>query len=213
MDSSNNRSLEAHLASLDDRLYTTVPLSKGYRAIVDRIYYSAISEFSWFAVIGRSGIVYAKTTQIVKGKQVPLQNLVWGLSTKGHFDPSISLLTFENKVTLDCRLRNIKPTGGRQELMRFRSKRPSNSEYKGVRKGQNGRFGAHIFDGQSSISLGRFDTEREAAIAYDSAARLLFGENALLNIPEVAPTLEQTERAALYIHRSRSKQRKKGAPI
>jgi hypothetical protein len=40
---------------------------------------------------------------------------------------------------------------------------------------------AQIRKGRVGLSIGRFDSEMEAAVAYDAAARVLFGEHGHLN--------------------------------
>jgi hypothetical protein len=62
----------------------------------------------------------------------------------------------------------------------------SSSKYKGVYFDKAaGRWRAHIGnpDSGKQITIGRFSTEEEAAIAYDKKAVELYGENASLNFP------------------------------
>lgn len=48
---------------------------------------------------------------------------------------------------------------------------------------RNTKWEARIFDGQKQVSLGYFDTENAAALAYDAKAIRLRGANAQLNFP------------------------------
>ncbi|KAI3673232.1 hypothetical protein L6452_39349 [Arctium lappa] len=62
--------------------------------------------------------------------------------------------------------------------------------FKGVRQRTWGRWVAEIREPKRGVRLwlGTFGTARDAALAYDSAARRLYGPNAELNLPdEVAP--------------------------
>lgn len=58
--------------------------------------------------------------------------------------------------------------------------------YKGVSK-DGGRYRARITFEERDITVGRFDTPLEAALAYDKAAHELFGEFAWFNFPENHP--------------------------
>nr|QNI23789.1 AP2/ERF transcription factor [Camptotheca acuminata] len=59
--------------------------------------------------------------------------------------------------------------------------------YKGVRQRTWGKWVAEIREpnGGDRLWLGTFNTSREAAFAYDAAARKIYGLNAKLNLPEV----------------------------
>jgi hypothetical protein len=55
------------------------------------------------------------------------------------------------------------------------------SKYKGVDKRPSGRFRVHIYIAPKVVSIGTFDDEIEAALAYDSSAINLHGLFALTN--------------------------------
>lgn len=59
----------------------------------------------------------------------------------------------------------------------------SGRKYRGVRRQPSGRFAAMITENRNCVQLGTFETEEEAALAYDSAALRLHGSNAVLNFP------------------------------
>jgi hypothetical protein len=61
----------------------------------------------------------------------------------------------------------------------------SKSGFTGVElREETGKFRARIFASGKAKSLGTYATAEEAAVAYDSAARVLYGEFARLNFPE-----------------------------
>lgn len=66
--------------------------------------------------------------------------------------------------------------------------------YKGVRQRTWGKWVAEIREPNrgARLWLGTFDTSREAALAYDSAARKLYGPEAHLNIPESLRSYPET---------------------
>lgn len=67
---------------------------------------------------------------------------------------------------------------------RAKSGRSCSSRYKGVSLCR-GSWRAVIYRNYRQIRLGLFNSEQEAAEAYDSAAREMFGECAALNFPKV----------------------------
>ncbi|XP_027368185.1 dehydration-responsive element-binding protein 2D-like [Abrus precatorius] len=61
--------------------------------------------------------------------------------------------------------------------------------YKGVRQRTWGKWVAEIREPNrgARLWLGTFETSHEAALAYDTAARKLYGSDAKLNLPELSP--------------------------
>lgn len=88
-----------------------------------------------------------------------------------------------NHNKLDNRKRNLRKCSHaencRNQSVQTRSK---HSKFKGVTLCKfSGRWKAQIKNEGRNLHLGRFDSQREAADAYNMAAKLLFGQFAFLN--------------------------------
>lgn len=81
---------------------------------------------------------------------------------------------------------NLRICTGQQNDFNRQWKRPrAQSRFKGVRIGRNGiRWQAGIRVNRKEIYIGTFDSEEEAAQAYDVKARELFGEFACCNFKQ-----------------------------
>jgi hypothetical protein len=71
---------------------------------------------------------------------------------------------------------------------RYRADKPPSSKYKGVTRNESKNrrrcWSAMIYlGGGSPTSLGRYGSQKQAALAYDAAAKAHFGEFARLNFP------------------------------
>ncbi|HSI34284.1 MAG: AP2 domain-containing protein [Phycisphaerae bacterium] len=114
-------------------------------------------------------------------------------------------VTFANGNPLDCRRANLTVVTLAQNVRANRkmgtvSGRKYTSDYKGVSwDAPRGKWLVQITSGRVYSHIGRFDSETDAAAAYDAAARVLFGDHAHLNFPD-QPSTEQAmsdARAAL----------------
>lgn len=99
-------------------------------------------------------------------------------------DWSFDYIDHLNGDRLDNRLVNLRLATNSQNIANSRSRAGSSSKFLGVaRHTQNGNWMASITKDGIQRYLGVFETEEEAAIAYDRAALVLHGEFAHLNFP------------------------------
>ncbi len=88
-----------------------------------------------------------------------------------------------NFVRHDNRDENLIVCSRAENRMRNRQRAHSKQPYKGVRKSGK-RWSARIRIDYREIYLGTFDTPEQAALAYDAAAKKIFGQFAVLNLGE-----------------------------
>ena len=119
-----------------------------------------------------------------RGNHVPLRRLIMGVEGAGF---NVRHL---NDDPLDCRRENLVVRTIRQRTRNMRKAmsikgRPPTSRFKGVywHKATK-RWQARITVDGKDRRLGRFGDEISAAVAYDEAAQLWFGEHARLNFPD-----------------------------
>lgn len=149
-----------------------IPLTRGRIAIVDDFDYHWLSQVKWhFLTRGYAGHVRGGR----KNKEHILMHRLILLA------PDTCTVDHINHDTLDNRRSNLRLATQSQQNAN-RRKISGSSKYKGVyprRDGlkwcaQLGAFGAKTY-------LGSFNTEEEAALVYNNAAIVAFGEFALLN--------------------------------
>lgn len=157
-----------------------IKLTQGKFAIVDDDKYKWLNQWKWYAI---KGVTTWYVTRVVsvngKSRTIIMHRLILGLK---HGDGKNT--DHINHNGLDNRCCNIRICTNRQNQRNKRKWRPkTTSKYKGVSwYGAENRWQAYITTDEKQIGLGHFDTELEAAKAYNNKALELFGEFACLNI-------------------------------
>jgi hypothetical protein len=156
-----------------------IRLSKGLVAIVDDDDFEWLSQWKWSAS-GAGARQYAvRHTVSPEGRRrhVAMHRAI--LRAPDRFD-----VDHRNRNTIDNRRENLRLATQAQNNANSES-RPGESRFKGVcRTKPGGRWKAWIRTKGRTIHLGVFDEERDAAHAYDAAARKHFGEFARPNFQE-----------------------------
>lgn len=141
--------------------------------ILDSDDYTRVKEFTWY-VDEKTGY-WCGTGGVVR--RVPMHEFIMGKAPKGfqwdHID-----LNKNNNSRSNLRLATISQQHA--NVAKYRGK--YSSQYKGVYWfSERGKWRARIKVMGRFISLGVFDSEEDAALAYDKAAKEHFGEFARTN--------------------------------
>lgn len=136
-------------------------------------------------------------------KNFKVHHVIWFLK---HGRQSELWLDHKNQVKTDNRLDNLREATISQNAQNASPK--GDARLKGVYKSPRAhrKLWSTIRVNGTSFHLGSFDTEQQAALAYDRAAICLHDEFASLNFPDVTHTPQQLKLMRDYLAMKRNKQ-------
>jgi hypothetical protein len=155
-----------------------VPLTKGYEAVIDEADLEIISQFSWFSCPS-STVNYAKASVPLHlrdrwpTKIVAMHQVIMDVKDGRRID-------HKDRNGLNCRRSNLRFATNSQNCANRVWPRSTKTKYRGLAP-VGKRWAARIQLNRKMIHIGVFDTEKDAAIAYNEAAKKLHGEFAVLN--------------------------------
>ena len=141
-------------------------IRREYRAIVDDAVIDRVRPHVW-RIDATKGYVYT----YIAGVRVFLHRFVMDTTVR---------LDHKDGNPLNNQRANLRPCSVSQNLANRRMKPRPCSQFKGVQP-RGRRWEARIGVDMANIYLGTFDSDREAAIAYNEAARQYYGDFAQLN--------------------------------
>jgi hypothetical protein len=166
--------------------FRRITLGEGLFTIVDQKDFYQLNNFRWCAK-GDGQCIYAVRFVIEADKRAKIVTMHREMMDA----PPGLLVDHKNGDTLDNRRTNLRLATRSQNMSnRRKMKTKTSSQYIGVCfDKRSGRWIAKINHNNKKIWLGRFDSEIEAAKAYDQAAKKYHGEFARLNFPESADSV------------------------
>ena len=162
--------------------FRKIPLTQGKFALVDPDDYDELSKYKWYAVRSPRGYYAVRSAKAKNGRSGQKNVRMHRIILKAPEDKFIDHI---NHNGLDNRKSNLRICTMQQNSWNMRKQRGNCvSQYKGVtRRKDIGKWQARIICNRKRISIGCFDDEIAAAMAYDNKAKELFGEFAAPNLP------------------------------
>lgn len=158
----------------------TIPLTQGKVALVDDVDFAFLSQWKWCANKS-SHTWYAYRTDYTSGTRttVFMHRLILSVT-----DPSVHV-DHKDHNGINNQRYNLRVATPQQNQGNSKKQAGCSSQYKGVCwNRRDKKWQAQARFNRKTIALGCYDTEEEAAEAYNTAAQQLFGEFAVLNLPQ-----------------------------
>ena len=164
----------------------TIPLTRGYVAIVDEDDHDRIAQHKWTAIVTGKYIkrVYAYRRTGWDNANRRWENTVW-MHREISAPPIEMDVDHVNYDTLDNRKENLRHAT-RSENLAHNRRRIGQCGYRGVTRTASGEKAPYKTQFRGKC-IGKFFDVIEAARAYDAAAAQAFGKFACLNFPDQIP--------------------------
>ena len=157
--------------------YRKIYLGEGEFTIVDADIYYRLGRFKWFLVGSKKKFYAARNI-----KTGPCQIKIVRLHRVIMNPPDGLLIDHQNGNSLDNRRANLRFATRSQNATNRQKRKKGSSRFNGVSiEKRTGRWRARICYQGKKMYLGSFDSEIDAALAYDAAAKKYHGEFACLN--------------------------------
>ena len=154
----------------------SIPLNHGKTALIDDQDAERVSGFSWYAHFQHDRW-YVQTWRQEIRRPLSLHRFILDA-------PPDILVDHRSGDGLDCRRANLRECSSFGNNQNSRLKRSNTSGFKGVSfKRASGKWVAQIVAFGRHQYLGLFESPVDAALAYDAAARIHFGEFGRFNFP------------------------------
>lgn len=170
-----------------------IPLTQGKVAIVDAADFDWLNQWKWHYHPDKNDKGYAVRTPTINGHQIKISMHRLIISAPDgalvdHIDRN-GLNNCRNNLRLASNSLNGHNT----------SSRPGTSRYKGVSFHKRvRRWHAQITTSGKTVSLGYFDTQSDAALAYNTAAIRVYGDQACINVVRPDPNEAAIPRKKRY---------------
>jgi hypothetical protein len=167
----------------------TIQLTKGYTALVDDEDYESVSALKWQADVKPKTVYAIRATRKDDGTKTTqyLHRFIMGVT-----DRKLDV-DHEDHNGLNCQRNNLRIATRSQNNANVHKRKGTSSQFKGVTWDKlKSKWQSRFRAGGQRKSLGYFNDEVQAAVAYDLAARERFGEFASCNFPPKFPCVGST---------------------
>lgn len=153
-----------------------IRLTKGLVTVVDDEDFDLANQFEWYASLSK-GAYYARCDKVIANKRARIYlHRILTAALPGE------TVDHRDRLTLNNQRRNLRTGTQIENMGNCGMQRHNTSGFKGVTYDKNRRkWIALIKKAFGTRRLGRFNSARDAAIAYDQAAVKKYGEFALTN--------------------------------